>query len=149
MAALRIALRAIRLNIPPEEPIGKARHSKTKRPIFITDGLVTKLLRMATKSVYRLPEGDPELEKWSTHSIRVTAANLLHRERFSDSYIQTRLRWKSTQFLKYLRNTFYSATQHSAQLKLSPSNLPPPEERVYREPEAHERVVDSITAPAA
>ena len=87
MAALRIALRAIRLNVPPEEPIGKGRHNKTKRPIFITDGLVTTLLRMAAKSVYRLPEGDPELNKWSTHSIRVTAANLLHRERFSDSHI--------------------------------------------------------------
>ena len=148
-AALRIAQRALRLNIPTDTPLGKARHSKTKQIIFITDTLVTELLRVAAKAVYNLPMNDPELAKWSTHSIRVTAANLLHRERFSDSYIQTRLRWKSTQFLKYLRNTFYSATQHSTQLRLSTSNLPPPEERVFREPEDHEHIIASMPAPAA
>ena len=103
---------------------------------------------MTAKAVYNLPKGDPKLNNWSTHSICVTAANLLHREQFLDSYIQTRLRWKSTQFLKYLRNTFYTATQHSTKLYLSPSNLPPPEERVYREPEAHERITDSMPIPA-
>ena len=67
---------------------------------------------MTAKAVYNLPKGDPELNNWSTLSICVTAANLLHKKQFLESHIQTRLRWKSTQFLKYLRNAVYTATQH-------------------------------------
>ena len=127
LAALRIAQRAIRLRIPRHQPIGQGRHDKTRKRIFLTNALVTSLLRLAAQSVYHLPAGDPELDKWASHSIRVTAANLLHRERFSDSYIQTRsdsyiqtrLRWKSDSFLKYLRNTFYTAMQHTTTLRLS------------------------------
>ena len=56
LAALRIALRAI-----PGSTF--LRNSKTKRPIFITDGLVTQLIRTAAKAVYHLLEGDPKLRK--------------------------------------------------------------------------------------
>ena len=42
----------------------------------------------------------------------------------SDSYIQTRLRWKSTAFLMYLRNTLYAASAHTAALSLHKDNLP-------------------------
>jgi hypothetical protein len=48
----------------------------------------------------------------------VTAANLLHRARFSDSYIQNRLRWHSNAFLEYLRTTFYTAEDHAYALDL-------------------------------
>ena len=41
------------------------------------------------------------LSRYSAHSIRVRAANILHRQGMSDSYIQKRLRWKSTTFLNY------------------------------------------------
>jgi hypothetical protein len=45
--------------------------------------------------VYKFKKTDKRLDKWSTHSIRVTACNLLHRARYSDTYIKNRLRWKS------------------------------------------------------
>ena len=137
LAALRIAARADRLGTPANEPIGVFRKGKKRR--FITDGAVARYLRLAASTVLNIPLKDEYIQCWSTHSVRVTAANLLHRERFADSFIQKRLRWKSTSFLDYLRNTFYAADQHTG-LKLSDSNLPPLAERTYREDEPHERV---------
>lgn len=81
-------------------------------------------LRTTAQRVFDHDPIDDRLRRWSCHSIRVTAANLLHRACMSDSYIQTRLRWKSTTFLMYLRNTFYAADQHTAAMKISNRNLP-------------------------
>jgi len=56
--------------------------------------------------------------------VRVTACNLLHRQGFSDSYIQARLLWKSNTFLQYLRNTLYTAAAHTKALSIPVNNLP-------------------------
>ena len=144
LAAIRIAQRASRLNTPQHEPIGVFKHKNGQRR-FITDKMVTHLLRQTASTVLNIKPGSPQLQLWSTHSIRVTAANILHREKMTDSFIQTRLRWKSTSFLMYLRNTIYAANQHSNALRISDSNLPPVHERSYREDEPHE----IVTAPAA
>ena len=77
-----------------------------------------------SEKVFKLKATDPILSKWSAHSIRVTACNLLHRQGYSDSYIQTRLRWTSNAFLGYLRNTLYSAQAHTKALHIPPDNLP-------------------------
>ena len=138
-AALRICQRAIRLQVPRDEPIGVFSKKGTRR--FITDNITTKVLRSAASTVIGLKQTDPRLTKWSSHSIRVTAANLLHRAKMVDSYIQKRLRWRSNTFLDYLRNTIYAADQHSAAMDIPDSNLPPVAERVYREDEPHEQVL--------
>ena len=137
-AALIIAARAARLRVPEEEPIAVYKAPDGRRK-FITDGDATDPLRHAAHKVLGIPRGDPELDRWSSHSIRVTAANLLHRQKFSDSYIQNRLRWKKDAFKLYLRNTFYTADQHT--LYISESNLPPTHERQICEDEPHERVL--------
>ena len=134
-AAYRIARRAIRLRVPAGEPIAVFLNSRGQRR-FITGSLVQKQLRQAACTVLGYSSKDDEIKKWSSHSIRVTAANLLHRQKFTDSYIQKRLRWKSNSFLMYLRNTFYAADQH--RLDISDSNLPALAERSYRADEAHE-----------
>ena len=136
--ALTIIARAIRLCVPKKEPIAVYKATDGRRK-FITDGDATAPLRHAAHKVLGIPRGDPELDRWSSHSIRVTAANLLHRQKFSDSYIQNRLRWKKDAFKLYLRNTFYTADQHT--LYISESNLPPEHERQIREDEPHERVL--------
>ena len=145
LAGIRIMLRALRAGLPAEEPIGVFRNRHNKRK-FITDTLVTKHLRLAAMHALDIKKGDPALQLWSTHSVRVTAANLLHRARFADSFIQKRLRWKSTTFLMYLRNTIYSANEHAKALQISDSNLPPVVERTYRAVEPHEAIT---LAPAA
>ncbi|EJK66091.1 hypothetical protein THAOC_13004 [Thalassiosira oceanica] len=131
-----------RETLPAHEPIAVYRSSTGERA-FITDSDVNQHLRFAAHKVLGIPLDDPELQKWSTHSIRVMAANLLHRQHFSDSYFQNRLRWKSTAFKKYLRNTFYTADQHT--LHLSDENLPPLPQRggLRRGSEPHERLTDA------
>ena len=141
LATLRIAARAQRLGTPSNEPIGV--FSKKNKRHFISDSLVAKYLRLAASTVLNISLKDEYINRWSTHSVRVTAANLLHRERYADSFIQKRLRWKSTSFLDYLRNTFYAAEQHAG-LKLSDSNLPPMAERVYRTDEPHEALTMAV-----
>ena len=108
--------------------------------------MLSSFLRLAACAVYNMKNTDPELAKWLTHFIWITAANLLHREQFSDSFIQNRLRWKSDAFKQYLRNTFYTATQHAKALKLSSSNLPPAFERSYQELEPHEAILMTAAA---
>lgn len=140
-AALRIYLRALRLKVPSDQPIGVFRqHTKSNKTYrrFITDTLTQKLLRQAASEVLNIKDTDPELKLWSTHSIRVTAANLLHRAKMTDSFIQKRLRWKSNSFLMYLRNTIYAASEHTKALNITDYNLPPKAERAYRKDEPHE-----------
>ena len=125
-AALRIRQRAIRLGIPSDEPLAqyncRSGTHKGKR-CYITNTNIATYLRYIASKVYNIKD-KKSLSKWSAHSIRVTACNLLHRQGLSDSYIQTRLRWTSKAFLGYLRNTLYSAAAHTQALHIPDNNLP-------------------------
>ena len=140
---LRIAQRAFRLNLPALRPVAVYAHGKPTSRRQITSQAVTSFLRSMAQQVYKLPSTSPQLKLWSPHSIRVTAANLLHRARFSDSFIKNRLRWKSDSFLMYLRNTFYTADQHSTALSL---DIAPPTLADLRPLEPHEDVLTAIAA---
>ena len=69
--------------------------------------------------------------------------NLLHRAKFSDSYIKNRLRWRSDTFLMYLRNTFYTADQHTNAVTLG---LDPPAQELARPLEPHEAIISTDIA---
>ena len=57
----------------------------------------------------------PIVSRWSTHSIRVGACNILFGAGESDHVIQFRLRWKSMTFMNYFRNLgAISAAQNAA-----------------------------------
>ncbi len=146
-AGFRIYERSIRLGKTPDEPMAVFRDSRGKVK-FITDTMVNDLLRDAARAVLGLRRGDPELKLWSTHSIRVTAANLLYRQQLSDQYIMTRLRWKSPAFLVYLRNTIYSADSHSAALSVKLTDFDK-QHASYRPPDQLERLVSACCPPAA
>ena len=75
-------------------------------------------------TVFHLKPKDELLTRYTTHSIRVTVCNLLHRQGMSDTYIKSRLRWTSNAFLGYLRNTLYTAAAHTKALHIPASNLP-------------------------
>ena len=143
-AAFRIVQRARLLLVPKEEPVAVYHQHSVNKRYFITDNQVASFFKKAAMAVFNLHKTDPELTKYSTHSIRVTAANVLHRANLSDSFIQMRLRWKSDTFLNYLRNTFYAASKHTKSLDISESNLPPLSERSYRELESHEKLFANI-----
>ena len=126
-AAIRIHLRAIRLSIPTDEPLGVffcqgGKHNGTT--CYITKQQVATFLQSIAMTVFHLKPSDKILHRWTSHSIRVTACNLLHRQGMSDTYIQSRLRWTSNAFLGYLRNTLYTAAAHTKALHIPANNLP-------------------------
>ena len=92
--------------------------------LFITNSNVDKFLRGFARRAFGLKHADPILLRWLAHSIQVTACNLLHRQGFSDSYMQTRLRWRGTTWMDYLRNIFHNAQQHTKALFIPANNLP-------------------------
>lgn len=119
-ALLSIAQRAIRMNIPSNEPIAK--YNQGTKQYFITAKNVATILQEAAYETMGIT--DPKvLQKWTSHSLRVTAANELHRMGFSDAYIKHRLRWRSDAFMKYLRHTIHVARKHTEALSLTNKNL--------------------------
>jgi len=83
---------------------------------------VKKILQDAARIVLNISD-KKILSKWTTHSLRVTAANELHRLGFSDAFIKHRLRWKSDAFLMYLRHTIHVARKHTTAMRLSADHL--------------------------
>ena len=142
LAAFRIVCRATHLNLPDEHPVAIYRDSTTKERRQITGRECNMFLRQVASTVFKIPLNSPALKKWSTHSVRVTAANLLHRARFSDSYIKNRLRWRSNTFLMYLRNTFYTADDHTKALDIGISPQQPSD---FRPAEYHETFIAELT----
>ncbi len=101
----------------------------------ITSLEVATFLRHVAHKTFNIPPQHPDLKAWSCHSIHVTAANLFHCARFSDSYIKNRLWWHSDTFLMYLHNTFYMASQHTKVVMLG---LDPPTDNATRPLKPHE-----------
>ena len=137
-ASLDIVRRAARLGTPSDCPVAVYLDPATGKRHQITAAQFATFLRHVAHKVFDIPAGHKDLLAWSCHSIRVTAANLLHRARFSDAYIKNRLRWRSDTFLMYLRNTFYSADQHTKAITLG---LDPPTREYTRPLEPHEELL--------
>ena len=91
LAAYRIRQRARRLKIPAHHPMGVHRNCDSDKVLFITGDNAAEFLQQIASDVYGLSWGRTKdakvLNKYLAHSIRVTAANLLHRAGMSDSYI--------------------------------------------------------------
>lgn len=73
---------------------------------FITARDIEAVLRSTAAAVYNLDpvKNSKDLQKWSSHSVRVGACVILHANGFSDTQIKYLLRWRSDAFMVYLRN---------------------------------------------
>ena len=82
------------------------------RLITATD--IEKHMRLLAARVHNLdPVQDKAiLNQWSSHSLRIGAVVVLHVMGFAPLDIQWLLRWKSTAFMAYLRNTTCLAEKH-------------------------------------
>ena len=106
---LRAALRAIArwqsLDIDPLTPLFG--YTKTSSHVFLQDSTVTKHLRDATLVAYPDPTHlyHIRLKDIRTHSIRVTACLILVVAGLSDHSIEHRLRWASTAWKVYVRES--------------------------------------------
>ncbi len=65
---------------------------------YIATSKMANFLCLAALHAHKLPSKHPDISAWSAHLIRVTAANLLHQAKFSNSFIQNRLCWQSNAF---------------------------------------------------
>ena len=72
-------------------------------------------MRSLAVTVYNLhpTTNKKELQKWSSHSLRVGACVVLHSMGFSALDIQWLLRWRSNAFMAYLRNLAGLADRHN------------------------------------
>ena len=111
-AAKRIRARAITLQHPHDKPLAIFRdNKKTHNIIYIDDIHIKNVLQEAAKSVYNISKKE-DLQRFSSHSIRVGACVLLHSQNISTEDIKFRLRWRSDAFRMYLRNITQLAERH-------------------------------------
>jgi len=104
-ALLRIAQRWVDFNLPEDHPLAVFSSDGTPSGDvkYITDRHINTALRRAAKAVYNIT-AKKELERFSSHSIRVGACVALHAANISATNIQHALRWRSDSFWLYLRN---------------------------------------------
>lgn len=79
---------------------------------LIDDSHIAAILRCAASKLYNI-KSSTDLNRWSSHSIRVGACVALHSAGKDALFIKHRLRWRSDTFQMYLRNIPLLAIQHT------------------------------------
>ena len=111
-AAKRIRTRALKHKVQTNMPVAIfCDKTKKNKAIYINDFHINTVLREAAKHVYNISKKD-ELDKFTSHSIRVGACVLLHSQNITTEDIKFRLRWRSDSFRMYLRNVIELAERH-------------------------------------
>jgi hypothetical protein len=109
-SAMRLVLRAKRLNQPVDMPVAVYKMKKGKI-IYLTGNKIAKLLWKAVKEVR--PDTTPdEFKRYSAHPLRVWACILLDEAGKLPDYIKKRLRWLGDSFRMYLKDTAIIQHQH-------------------------------------
>ena len=117
-AAIVVIRRALRLKVAKDKPVAVyATHIQRKgkwivdKTLYVTDTEINRVLREVAKAAHEIT--DPkDLQKYTSHSLRVGACVLLHVSGKSPDFIKFRLRWRSDSFRMYLRNLSALARQH-------------------------------------
>jgi hypothetical protein len=135
-AAWRICQRVRRLNQPLHEPLAKYVDHKTNRIAYMNSSECERYMRDVAKGATGITDEKLLQKMFGMHSFRVTACNELARLGVADSFIQRRLRWTSTAFLMYLRNSVYTARRHNLSLSL---RVNPQDRELQRNMHSHNR----------
>jgi hypothetical protein len=117
LAALRLVLRARRLEQPDSMPVACYRNKKGALA-YITGSRIALHFRAAARAV-RPTITKEEEQRYSAHSLRVWACVLLDEAGKSPDYIKKRLRWMGDSFRMYLRDTRVIQDQHREALRAS------------------------------
>ena len=102
---------------PSRTPLSVYLDPRTNRVQLITATDIEGFIRDLATTTHDLdPTRDKDyINRWSSHSLRVGACVVLHTMGFSSLDIQWVLRWKSTAYMVYLRNTsLLSSRQNKA-----------------------------------
>ena len=113
VAALRIITWTKRLKVASSNPIDVyvSHHRSIVQCNYVDDTHISFLLREAAKALYKIT-AKTDLNRFTTHSIRVGVCVLLHANDINSETIQFRLRLHSDVFKFYLRNVDALAEQH-------------------------------------
>lgn len=128
LASIRIIDRARKLNLPPGHPVCVYTDDGTVKGnvCFVTETHIKKCMRSLAREEYSITDKD-ELQRYSSHSVRVGAAVALHAAGLDKMEIQHALRWRSTTFWNYLRNLPCQAARCMAAIRdYDPMVLPSP-----------------------
>jgi hypothetical protein len=115
-AMIRIIQRSFRLRLADNYPL--AVFCSGPQVSLIDDSHITAHLRQLAVAVYgnMSPE---DLQRFSSHSLRVGACVILHASGKDELFIKHRLRWRSSSFMNYLRDVPILALEHAAVLRRS------------------------------
>ena len=107
LAGIDLYLGALRIGVPPTDPMAAYTHQPHQTHLrFITGSDVQKALREAVTDAF--PDENHRvysvLNKFSAHSLRVTAAMALLARDFSDTLVSNILRWNSDAINRYIRD---------------------------------------------
>jgi len=108
-----IKRRAHRLELPKTSPLAVYKITKGKHAgkwAYITDKRVEQALQSAAKAVYKITKRE-DLQRWSSHSLRVGTCVALHEGGMQPHAIKFRLRWRSDSYKDYLRHTVTISNQ--------------------------------------
>ncbi len=119
--ALRMVMRARHLAQLDDMPVACYRTKKAPL-LFITGSRIATLLCKAVKKVQPSTSAD-DLEKYSAHSLRVQACDLLDEAGMSPSFIQKCLLWLEVLFKMYLRDTKAIQGKHLTALQSGSSDV--------------------------
>ena len=95
---LHIYHRALHLKVKPSKPLVVCALSNGAH-LFVANSIVAFLLQYSTCIVFHMGYNDYELAKWTTHSICITTAKLLHQWGFANSLSRLIHTWKELHFL--------------------------------------------------
>jgi hypothetical protein len=115
-AMIRIIQRSFRLRLSDTYPL--AVFGTSSVVTLINDSHITTSLRQLAVAVYG-PMSTADLQRFSSHSLRVGACVLLHAAGKDEVFIKQRLRWRSNSFMNYLRDVPILALEHAAILRRS------------------------------
>ena len=89
---------------------------------LITSRHVEIFLQKKARSVYNITKKE-QLWRFTSHSIRLGACMLLHKNNCTSEFIKVRLQWRSDAFLTYLRKIIKFASLHNMASNNSELNL--------------------------
>ena len=111
-AVFSICQRFDALGLEEDHPLGVfTANGLSSGPVrYLTDAEITPHLRWAGTQVFELVEAE-DIDRYSTHSIRVGACCTLYAAGCTVEQIQHALRWRSDAFKDYLRNLPFEASK--------------------------------------
>ena len=124
-SALRIVRRFVSLvGLSTTVPLAVFFNVSSGRPALINSPMIDAVMQSVARDTYDI-SNPLDLRRWTSHSLRIGAAVVLHSHGFSDSQIKFTLRWRSNAFMDYLRNSDIVALKQNTAVSMAADGILP------------------------